>query len=101
VADQISLVEQHPIHHDWYRVEDIITARNSRHRVIEVSRHEYCSSCGTTKITKVDTNVWELKGRPRYKYAKGQTIVRVGKNYHLRKTFTATSNLPEVKDLGR
>jgi ribosomal protein L37AE/L43A len=88
-------MEQHPYRHDWYRSVDAITERNSRGRVIGVVREERCRHCPTLRFTRIDTNVWERRGKPRYKYEKGKKIIRVTARDYLRRLFLDTTDLPQ------
>jgi hypothetical protein len=86
-------VEQHPYHHDFYRCTDYVLDKNCRGRVIEVKRVEECKFCPTKRITIIDTNVWERKRKPYYKYDKGFTIKRVSARTFLMNNFLSTTNL--------
>lgn len=88
-------MEQHPFRHDWYRSVDQVTAKNSRGRVIGVIREERCRYCNTMRLTHIDTNVWERRGKPRYKYEKGVKIIRVTARDYLKRLFLETTDLPQ------
>ena len=86
-------IEQHPKRHDWYRATDFVTDKNTRGRVIGVRRVEECRYCPTTKVTLIDTNLWERKGHPYYKYRKGVVIQRIDPREFLKRLFFATTDL--------
>lgn len=88
------MMEKHPYRHDWYKSTDVVIQRNSRGRIIEVKRHEDCRFCGTKRVTRIDTNVWERKGHPRYIYIKGQKIIRITARDFLKSLFLETTDLP-------
>ena len=92
MADTVSLVEDHPYRHQWYKSTDYVHTRNARKRIIVIKRVQECEFCDTQKVTLIDVNVWERKGHPQYKYNRRQVIRRIEKNEWLRREFLRTTS---------
>jgi hypothetical protein len=87
---KISLIENHPIYHDFYRFVDYVYERNSRNRLIVIKRVFDCSACNTKRIWLINIDYWEVVSRS-YKYDRTQKIVRIGKSEWLKKLITEST----------
>lgn len=98
---EVSLIEDHPYRHQWYKSTDYVHERNARKRLVTVKRVEECEYCDTQRITLIDVLVWERKGYPYYKYNRHQLIRRIEKADWVKREFLRTTSDEIRNELNR
>lgn len=91
-----TVLEDHPIRHEWYLKGDFVKEKGARGRILLVQREEKCYHCPTERITVIDCKTWTVAVKPRYVYVRGVVILRIEKPVFLKREFLRTTDLTEV-----